>query len=188
MEKSGSPANSSFGNHPWYALKIRPRFEKLAARHLRDKGYVEYLPLHKSTRRWSDRIKTAEFPLVPGYMFCRFDIQDMLPILLVPGVLSVVGVGKALATIPESQISSIQQAVDSKMRCEAWPFVQVGQSISVESGPLAGLKGIVVEVKSSFRLILSVPLLQRSVAVEIESHWTDFDRAACANRLLKIAQ
>jgi len=178
---------SNFSNHPWYALQIRPRFEKLAARYLRDKGYEEYLPLITSTRRWSDRIKTVEMPLFSGYLFCRFDVQERLPILVVPGVLSIVGIAKVPATIPESQISSLQQVIASKLNCVPWPFVQVGQSMSVERGPLAGLKGKVIEVKSSLRLVLSLPLLQRSVAVEIDRDCVDFVQAAEAE-LFEIAQ
>jgi hypothetical protein len=107
-------------------------------------------------------------------MFCKFDIQDRLPILVVPGVLSIVGVGKAPATIPESQISSLQKVITSGMQCGPWPFAQVGRSVSVERGPLAGLKGIVIEHKSSLRLVLSLPLLQRAVAVEIDRSYVDF--------------
>ena len=166
--------SSTFRNHPWYALRIRPRFEKFAAKNLRDKGYEEYLPLTRSTRRWSDRMKTMATPLFPGYLFCKFDIQDRLPILVVPGVLCIVGIGKAPATIPESQISSLQQVITSRMKCEPWPFAQVGQSVSVERGPLAGLKGIVIENKSSLRLVLSLPLLQRAVAVEMDRFCVDF--------------
>jgi transcription antitermination factor NusG len=166
--------SSTFRNYPWYALRIRPRFEKFAAKNLRDKGYEEYLPLTRSTRRWSDRMKTIAAPLFPGYLFCKFDIQDRLPILVVPGVLCIVGIGKAPATIPESQISSLQQVTTSGMECEPWPFAQVGQSVSVERGPLAGLKGIVIENKSSLRLVLSLPLLQRAVAVEMDRSSVDF--------------
>ena len=165
---------STFHNHPWYALTIRSRFEKFAAKHLRDKGYEEYLPLVRSTRRWSDRMKTVEIPLFPGYLFCKFDIQDRLPILVVPGVLSIVGIGKVPATIPDSQISSLQRVTTSGMECESWPFAQVGQSVSVERGPLAGLKGIVIENKSSLRLVLSLPLLRRAVAVEMDRSCVDF--------------
>jgi transcription antitermination factor NusG len=166
--------SSTFNNHPWYALRIRSRFEKCAAKHLRDKGYEEYLPLSRSTRRWSDRMKTVANPLFPGYLFCKFDIQDRFPILVVPGVLSIVGIGKAPATIPESQISSLQQAITSGLQCRPWPFLQVGQSVSVERGPLAGLKGIVIEDKSNLRLVLSLPLLQRAVAVEMDRSCVDF--------------
>lgn len=165
--------SSTVRNHPWYALRIRSRFEKCVAKHLRDKGYEEYLPLARSTRRWSDRMKTVTTPLVPGYLFCKFDIQDRLPILIVPGVLSIVGIGKAPATIPESQISSLQQVITSGMQCGPWPFVRAGQSVSVERGPFAGLKGIVIQDKSSLRLVLSLPLLQRAVAVEMDRSCVD---------------
>ena len=77
--------SSTVDNHQWYALRIRSRFEQCAAKHMKDKGYEEFLPLSKSTRRWSDRMKTLAIPLFPGYLFFKFDIQDRLPILIVPG-------------------------------------------------------------------------------------------------------
>ena len=166
--------SSTFRNYPWYALMVRRGFEKFAAKNLRDKGYEEYLPLSRSKRRWSDRMKTVTTPLFSGYLFCKFDIQDRLPVLVVPGVLSIVGIGKAPATIPESQISSLRQVISSGMQCGPWPFAQAGQSVSVERGPLAGLKGIVIENKSSLRLVLSLPLLQRAVAVEMDRSCVDF--------------
>jgi transcription antitermination factor NusG len=160
---------------PWYALHIRGRFEKLAAKQLRDKGYDTYLPVFKSLRRWSDRLKTVEMPLFSGYLFCKFNIEQKLPVLVVPGVLSIVGTGKVAATIPESEVSSVRKVIASGMQCGPWPFVQNGQRISVERGPLAGLKGTVIEVKSSLRLILSLPLLHRSVAVEVDRSCVDID-------------
>jgi len=166
---------SHFRNCPWYALHVRSRFEKLAAKHLRDKGYDPYLPLFKSVRRWSDRVKTVELPLFSGYLFCKFEIEHRLPILVVPGVLSIVGSGKVPATIPESQISSVQKVIASGEQCGPWPLVKNGQSISIERGPLAGLKGTVIEVKSSLYLIVSLPLLQRSVAVEVDRDCVGID-------------
>ena len=159
---------SNLHNRQWYALQIRPRFEKLAARHLNDKGYEGYLPIYTARRRWSDRVKEVEVPLFPGYTFCKFDIQKKLPILVSPGVLSIVGTGKTPTALSDREIFSIQQLIASGLPCGPWPFVQVGQSVSVDRGPLAGLEGTVIEVKSSLRLILSLPLLQRSVAVEID--------------------
>jgi len=159
---------SNLHNRQWYALQIRPRFEKLAARHLNDKGYEGYLPIYTARRRWSDRVKEVEVPLFPGYTFCKFDIQMKLSILVSPGVLSIVGIGKTPTAVSDREIWSIQQLIASGLPCGPWPFVQVGQSVSVDRGPLAGLEGTVVEVKSSLRLILSLPLLQRSVSVEID--------------------
>src|SRR5438105_3472048 len=86
--------NSASINEQWYALQVRPRFEKVVARHLQHKGYSGYLPVYKSRRRWSDRMKEIEMPLFSGYTFCKFDAQNRLPILIIPGVLSIVGIGK----------------------------------------------------------------------------------------------
>src|SRR4051794_251921 len=77
----------------WYALQLRPRFEKKAAQHLEHNGHEAYLPMFRSRRQWSDRIKEIEVPLFPGYMFCRFDVSYRLPILVTPGVLSIVNFG-----------------------------------------------------------------------------------------------
>jgi transcription antitermination factor NusG len=168
-ERSGGSMNPDCQDRKWYALQIRPRFEKLASKGLRDKGYEEYVPTYTSRRRWSDRMKIVELPLFPGYAFCKFEVQKRLPILLTPGVVSIVGIGNTPAAISEKEISSVQRIVASRLVCGPWPFVQVGDRVLVERGPLAGLEGTVVEVKSSLRLILSLPLLQRSVAVEIDS-------------------
>jgi len=160
--------NSNFPKHPWYALQVRSRFEKVVATHLKDKGYEEYLPFYTSQRRWSDRTKTIELPLFPGYTFCRFDMRDRLPVLVVPGVLSIVSIARVPTAVSDEEIGSIQRAIGSGMPCNPWPFLHAGQIVCVTRGPLAGLEGTVIEVRSSFRLILSLSLLQRSVSVEID--------------------
>jgi transcription antitermination factor NusG len=149
--------NSNAPKHPWYALQVRPRFEKVVATHLKDKGYEEYLPSYTSQRRWSDRTKKIELPLFPGYTFCRFDVRDKLPVLVVPGVLSIVGIARAPTAVSDEEIGSIQKFIGSGMPCNPWPFLHAGQIVCVTHGPLAGLEGTVIEVRSSFRLILAVP-------------------------------
>lgn len=151
----------------WYALQIRPRFEKTAATHLGSKGYEHYLPLYASRRVWSDRIKGLDLPLFPGYLFCRFDIHNRLPVLVVPGVMSIVGVSKIPAPISDEEILSVQRVIASGLQYGPWPYV-VGQRVVVERGSLAGLEGTVVRVQSEMRLIVSLPLLHRSVCVEID--------------------
>lgn len=152
----------------WYALHVRTRFEKVVARNLRGKGYEEFLPLYKRTNRWSDRVKEIELPLFPGYVFCRFNPHDRLPILTVPGVNAVVGVGKNLMPVDESELDAVRAVLQSEAYCEPWPYLGVGQRVEVEHGPLAGTQGIVTLVKNSYRLVISVNMLQRSVAVEID--------------------
>src|SRR5438309_1885473 len=88
-------------NWPWFAIHIRGRYEKSTAAILHDKGYEWFLPLYKCRRRWSDRSKELELPLFPGYLFCRFDLNDRLPILTTPGVLQIVGIGKTPIPVDE---------------------------------------------------------------------------------------
>lgn len=151
----------------WFALRVRPRAEKVVADALRSKGYEEFLPLHLERRRWSDRIANVEMPLFPGYVFCRFDVQHRLPILTTPGVLLVVGIGKTPEPIDAAEIDSLRVVVDSRLKLQAWPYLHIGQRIQIIGGPLTGAEGILLSVKNQNRLVVSVTLLQRSVAVEI---------------------
>jgi transcription antitermination factor NusG len=152
----------------WYALHVRTRFEKVVARNLRGKGYEEFLPLYTRTNRWSDRVKQIELPLFPGYVFCRFNPYDRLPVLTVPGVNAIVGIGKNLLPVEESELDAIRTVLKSGSCCEPWPFLEVGQRVRVEYGPLAGTEGLVTTVKNTHRLVISINMLQRSVAVEID--------------------
>jgi transcription antitermination factor NusG len=153
----------------WYALRVRSRFEKIVALHLQNKGYEEYLPVYRSRRRWSDRIKEIELPLFPGYIFCKFDISRRLPVLIVPGVIAVVGIGKSPIAVSEQEIMAVQSIVKSGLTYEPSGYVTTGQTVRVQRGSLQGLVGIVLETKKNLRLIISVHLLQRSVSVEIDS-------------------
>jgi transcription antitermination factor NusG len=154
---------------PWFAIQARTCAEKTACAVLQNKGYECYLPLAKSRRRWSDRIKHLEMPLFPGYLFCRFDPYNRLPVLQTPGVLQIVGIGKTLIPVDEHEIAAIQCAGMSGLPVQPWPFLEVGNLVRIEQGPLRGLTGIIVNCKSELKVILSVTLLRRSVAVEVDS-------------------
>jgi transcription antitermination factor NusG len=160
--------SSDVANDQWYALCTRPRFEKVVAGHLKSYGYEEYLPLYASKSHWSDRIKVIEKPLFPGYAFCKFDLHKTLPIPVLSGVLYIVGIAGVPVAISEVEVASMRQIVASALPCAPWPFIQAGQRVSVTRGSLAGIDGIVLGVKSHLRLIVSLPLLQRSVAVEVD--------------------
>src|SRR5215813_5411290 len=135
----------------WYALCVRTRFEKVVARNLRGKGYEEFLPLYRRAKRWSDRIKEIDFPLFPGYVFCRFDPLDRLPILTIPGVNAIVGFGKNFVPVEEAELNAIRGVLKAGTYCEPWPFLQVGQRVRVEYGPLAGTEGLVLLFKNTYR-------------------------------------
>ena len=155
----------------WFAVRVKSQRERSVAEAIGSKGFEEFLPLYEARRRWSDRVKSLELPLFPGYVFCRLDPIQRLPILTVPGVLHFVGIGKTPAPVDESEIAAIQTAVRSGLRVEPWEFLEVGQRVRMEEGPLAGLEGILTEVRKQYRVVVSLTLLKRSVSVEIDRHW-----------------
>jgi transcription antitermination factor NusG len=154
----------------WFALSVTPRKEKATARALRTMGYEDFLPLYSVKRRWSDRIKTVEFPLFPGYVFCRFDPRLRLPILKISTVNSVVGPGNTPEPVDDSEIIALQTVCRSGLQAIPCPYLTVGSKVRINDGPLKGLEGILVRDKET-RLILSVMLLQRSISVEIDRSW-----------------
>lgn len=164
------------GTHPndatqWYALRVKSNCEKVVSTVVRHKGFEEFLPLYRSYHRWSDRQKSVELPLFPGYVFCRIDARFRLPILTVPGALHFVGIGKTPVAIEESEILAIQHAVHSGLPAEPWEYLRAGQLVRLVQGPLEGLEGILIETRKGYRVVVSVTLLQRSLAVEIERDW-----------------
>jgi transcription antitermination factor NusG len=139
------------------------------------KGYEQFLPWHVERRRWSDRVVNLELPLFPGYVFCRFDVVHRLPILTTQGVLEIVGAGKTPQPVEDEEIAALRIAAGSQLELEPWPYLAVGRHVQIVGGPLAGARGILLAVKKHHRLIVSVTLLQRSVAVEIPEScaWPD---------------
>src|SRR6267143_2285280 len=158
-------------SYPWYALRVRSRYEHTVATHLQGRGYESLLPLYKCRHRWSDRFKEIDLPLFPGYVFCQFDSLNRLPILSIPGVVHVVGVGRTPVPIDESEIAAIQAAVKSGLPRQPWPFLEIGHRVRIACGPLSGVHGILLCFRGHHRLVLSVTLLQRSVAVQVDEAW-----------------
>jgi transcription antitermination factor NusG len=158
-------------SYQWYAVRVRSQHEDVVAMHLRVRGVEAFLPLYRRRRRWSDRFKEIELPLFPGYVFCQFDPNNRLPVLTVPGVVHVVGAGKTPLPIDEAEITAIQAALKSGLPAQPAPFLEIGQRVRIENGPLCGIEGILLGFKGHHRLVLSITLLQRSVAVEINEEW-----------------
>ena len=156
---------------PWFAILARTGREKSTTLLLENLGYQCFLPVNKSRRQWSDRIKELEVPLFPGYLFCRMNPHNRLPVLQTPGVIQIVGVGKSPIPVEEQEIAAIQCVGKSGLATMPWPYMEVGHVVQIEDGPLRGLTGIVVKIKSGLKLVLSVSLLQRSVAVEVDRSW-----------------
>jgi transcription antitermination factor NusG len=152
----------------WYALRVRSRHEVAVARHLDARGLESFLPLYRCQRRWSDRFKEIDVPLFPGYVFCHFNALNRLPVLTIPGVVHVVGIGKIPVPVDETEIAALQVAVKSGLPSQPWPFLRIGHRVRIEHGPLCGIEGILLAFRGHQRLVLSVTLLQRSVAVQVD--------------------
>ena len=176
-------------NLSWYALQVRSRKEGYIASQILGQGFECLLPTYKSIRKWSDRVKELEQPLFPGYLFCRFDFQNRRPVITTPGVLQVVGFGRTAAPVPDEEIRALQLAISSDAPKQPWPYLELGQKVQVVYGNLTGLEGILVNVKGNHRVVLSVTLLQRSVALEVETSWLrpvgEATRESFAQRVLR---
>jgi len=101
-------------------------------------------------------------------VFCSFDVMNRLPILVTPGVIAVVGRGRVAVPVEASEISAIQALISSGLPAEPYPYLEVGQKVRIESESLRGVEGILIGFKGSRRVVVSVSLLRRSVALEIE--------------------
>lgn len=156
---------------PWYGLRVRALGEPKLKKILSHKGYEVFLPTYVNVRRYTDRVKKVNEALFPGYLFCRLDPKHRLPILTTPGIESIVGVAGVPQPIAEGEIDAIRQVVDSGTPATPWPYIQTGDRVRIEFGSLRGIEGILTGVRGGERLVLSIHLLQRSIAIEIDRTW-----------------
>ena len=159
---------SATGAPNWYALFTRHQHEKSVAFALSNKCHEVYLPLYRSVRRWQDRAKQLWFSLFPCYVFIREGMDRQLQILTTPGVVQIVGWGGHPAIIPQTQLDAVRQVIESCLIVETHPYLQCGDRVRVKTGPLMGLEGILTRKKGVARLVVSMELLGRSAAVEID--------------------
>jgi transcriptional antiterminator NusG len=152
----------------WFALQVRTRWESSTTVLLSGKGYETLLPTYQAKKRWNGKVKRVTAPLFPGYVFCRFDALKRLPILVTPGVISVVGRGRVPFPVNDGEIAAIQTIVTSGFQAEPWPYLEVGQKIRIEGDSFQGLEGILIQFKGYNRIVVSVSLLRRSVALELD--------------------
>lgn len=152
----------------WYALTVKPRHERSAARNLRCRGLEEFSPVYRARRRWCDRVKELELPLFPGYVFCRFAYPQRMLVLNTPSVTSIVEFGRRPAPASDEEIAAVQAIVASGLPAGPWPYLRAGQKVRIEQGCLEGVAGILLREKDACRVLVSVEILQRSVAVEID--------------------
>jgi transcription antitermination factor NusG len=133
------------------------------------KGFQVFLPLYDSIRRWKDRQKLLSLPLFPCYVFVCGGLNRPFQILSTPGVHMALTHGDRIAVIPEKEIDAIRRTIQGPFRMEPHPFLRCGDRVRVVRGSLEGVEGILIRKKNQYRLVLSVDMLAKSVAVEIDA-------------------
>jgi transcription antitermination factor NusG len=152
----------------WYAAYTSSRHEKSVAQQMEGNRIQYFLPLYHSVRRWKDRRKEIELPLFPGYIFVHVALRDRLQVLRLPGVLQFVAFGGKPAVLPAAEIESLRDGLMRGLRAEPHPYLKLGRRVRVHSGPMSGMEGMLIRRKEKFRVVLSIDLIQRSVAVEVD--------------------
>jgi transcription antitermination factor NusG len=158
----------TFEKTRWYALAVRYQHERQTERALQSKGLETLVPLYRSRRQWSDRVKEVDLPLFAGYVLCRFALTERVPVLDTPGVAKIVRFGGAIVALEDGEIAGIQRLLASNLPLAPWPYLKPGDRVRVEHGSMRGLEGTLLRTKDAARLVISVELLQRSIAVELD--------------------
>lgn len=164
----GAASASSAAEENWYALYTCPRHEKRVAQQIEQHRIACFLPIYRSVRRWKDRRKELELALFPGYVFVRVALPDRVRVLQLAGAVRFVSFNGHPVPLPNGEMESLMSGLSSGVRAEPHPYLQVGRRVRVRSGPLAGAQGILVRRKDKFRVVLSLDLIMRSVAVEVD--------------------
>jgi transcription antitermination factor NusG len=151
-------------DNKWFALQVRTGLESVCSRALGSKGYEEFLPL-------STKAGVRAQALFPGYLFCRINGDVKGLVVTTPGVIRIVGCGGIPSPIADEEIATIRSVVESGCPTYSWPYLQTGQKVRLTGGPLEGAEGILLQVKNCQRLVVSISLLQRSVAVQVNAEW-----------------
>jgi len=164
-----APSPATYSEPQWYAAYTSANHEKRVAEQLGVREVEYFLPLYASQRRWKDRRVTLELPLFPGYVFVRMTLRERLRVMQVPGVARLVGFNGTPAALPKEEIETLQKSLGNGIHAEPHPYLTIGRRVRITAGPLAGMEGVLQRRKGSFRLVISIELIQRSVAVDADA-------------------
>lgn len=169
-----STPGSSISDPHWFAVYTISRHEKRVARHLEQRQIEHFLPLYRTQHCWKDGSRAVvELPLFPGYVMARTRWNERLGVLETPGVVSIVGTGKGPAPLPDFEVEALRRGLDPA-RAEPHPLLTVGKRVRIKTGALAGIEGIVIRSKSGYRVVLTLNLLQQSIAIEVDGEDVEF--------------
>jgi transcription antitermination factor NusG len=152
----------------WYVVYTKHQHEKSAAQLLTHKGFEVLLPLYRSRSQWSDRTQLVLLPLFPNYLFVQCDLDSRVQVLQTAGVCWFVSIAGVPASVPEAELEIVRRVVEAPLNVKPHSFVDQGDQVRVLRGPLAGLTGILTRVKNRCRVVISLELLRKSAAIEID--------------------
>lgn len=168
-----NPTIPSYGICPeelhWYAAYTCAQHEKSVAHQLELRSIEHYLPLYERVSRWKDRRVKLQLPLFSGYVFVRIDLQKRLSVLQVPGVAHLVGLGGHPTVLPDEEMLALQNTLRDRIHAEPCPYLRVGRPVRIKSGSLRGMEGMLLRKKNTYRFVISLGLIQRSISVEVDS-------------------
>jgi transcription antitermination factor NusG len=152
----------------WYAVYTTVRHEKVVAQQLEQRSVEAFLPLYRSLHRWKDRRKLVELALFPGYVFVKIAIEERIRVVQVPGVVHMVSFNGKFPALPETEITALRSGLQNNFYAEPHPYLRIGKRVRVVRGPMAGAEGILTRKKDKYRVVISIDVLMRSVAVEVD--------------------
>jgi transcriptional antiterminator NusG len=165
------PSDTILLTPQWYALYTRSRFEKKMLTALTDRNVEVFLPMREVLSRWKDRKKKIWLPLFPGYLFVNHvnTPENRFRILNLPGAVRFVGFEGRADPVPDDQVLAIRRFLESSLSIDPYPYIQVGTRVEVTTGPLKGVRGMLMEKRGKFRFVLQVDLIRQAVSVEIDA-------------------
>ena len=153
----------------WYAGYTASRHEKRVAEHFVQRGVEHFLPLYETIHRWNNGRHRVQLPLFPGYIFVRMALRDRLRVIEVPGFVRLVGFNSLPCPLPESDINKMKDALNKGVLAEPYPYLTVGTRVEIRNGPMQGMTGILLRRQNKCRVVISVDLIMRSMAVEVDA-------------------
>ena len=164
----GAP-NPAIVQPHWYAIYTCANHEKRVAAELTARAVEHFLPLYSSVRRWKRRLVRLDLPLFPGYIFVRLALVERLRVLQIPSVVRLVGFRGLPTALPKTEMESLRIGLSQRLGALPHPLCTVGRRVRITGGPFAGLEGVMKRGKNSLRVVVSLELIQRSVAVEVDA-------------------
>jgi transcription antitermination factor NusG len=163
----------TIGNAHWYALYLRSRYEKKVCTELQKKTIETFLPIIQEMHKWSDRKKVVQEPLFRGYIFVKTDLHDKASILMSDGVVRFVGINNKPSSIPDLQIDWLRRIVDESIEMQHEQYLNIGERVRVNAGPLIGIEGIVTRMHGVSRVLISIAAIEQSVSIQMPADYLD---------------